>query len=202
PHIVAFYDAYTEPARGSVMLVLEYMNAGTLEDLVKAKVPVDEHMLATVAESVLRGLRELHAKHQIHRDIKPSNILLDRDGNVKISDFGIAREVASDLASTQVGTFQYMSPERIQAQPYSFNSDIWSLGLVVATLALGKMPLPAKYWELVTAVTERAPPELPRGLFSEELRAFVAACLSKDADRRPGAARLLDHPFLLSNRDR
>jgi len=67
------------------------MNAGTLQDLVSACIPITERMLASVASSVLKGLNEVHESMQIHRDIKPSNILLDREGNIKISDFGIAR---------------------------------------------------------------------------------------------------------------
>jgi len=206
PHIVAFYDAYTDPEKGCVMLVLEYMNAGTLQDLVQAKVPVDEHMLATVADSVLRGLHELHSKHQIHRDIKPSNILLDRDGNVKISDFGISRELTStfSVASTMVGTYQYMSPERIGEQNYSYTSDIWSLGLVIATLALGKLPLPTHggFWAIAQAIRDNEPPSLSEKMFSPELCDFVAQCLKKDPLQRPQAQQLIRHQFILKNKAR
>jgi serine/threonine protein kinase len=70
--------------------------------------------LASVAYSVLLGLSSVHQSKQIHRDIKPSNILLDRDGRIKISDFGIARKLehSISMASTFTGTLTYMSPER------------------------------------------------------------------------------------------
>ncbi|KAG5181978.1 kinase-like domain-containing protein, partial [Tribonema minus] len=142
-HIVAFHDAYTDPIKGSVCMVMEYMDAGTLQQFVQSKREADEGTLAAVARGVLKGLAAMHAQHRIHRDIKPSNILLDRRGRIKIGDFGVTRELGAtaSLASTFTGTLTYMSPERINSESYSYPSDIWSLGLVLVTLALGYFPL-------------------------------------------------------------
>lgn len=130
--VVAFHDAYTDAERGSVCMVMEYMDGGTLEDFIRRREALSESALAVVARSVLRGLVEMHANHQIHRDIKPSNILLDRHGRIKISDFGIVRELSRtvSLAQTFTGTLLYMSPERITETDYSYPSDVWSLGMV------------------------------------------------------------------------
>lgn len=198
--IIGFHNAYSDPRAGAVCIVLEYMNAGTLQDLVNASVPASEHMLAAVAFSVLRGLRELHGRKQIHRDIKPSNILLDRAGNIKISDFGVSRELLQTLekAQTFTGTVLYMSPERITAQQYSYSSDIWSLGLCLVTLALGHFPLSTGlgYWGVVQAIQDSPPPSLPPGSFSADLRDLVGRCLRKDPGKRATASELLCHPFL------
>ncbi|GMH60924.1 hypothetical protein TrST_g8755 [Triparma strigata] len=198
PHIVSFYDAFTDPKKGCVCMVLEYMNAGTLQDLVSAEIAVTERMLASVANSVLKGLESVHAGKQIHRDIKPSNILLSRDGSIKISDFGIARKLehSISMASTFTGTLTYMSPERISGQEYSYPSDIWSLGVCLATIALGKYPFPTSsgYWGVVQAIQDSPPPAVPG--FSASMQDFLNACLSKDPKERPSASQLLQHDFV------
>lgn len=138
--VVAFHDAYTETERGCVCIVMEYMDGGTLQQFVSRGQALPERSLAAVARSVLRGLTDMHAKHQIHRDIKPSNILLDRHGRVKISDFGVVREFTGtgSLAKTFTGTVNYMSPERITESDYSYPSDVWSLGLVCGDEYIGR----------------------------------------------------------------
>lgn len=136
--VVAFHDAYTEIESGSVCMVMEYMDGGTLQKFVSQGESLSDPALAAVARSVLRGLAHMHSKHQIHRDIKPSNILLDRNGRVKLSDFGVVRELTEtgSLAKTFTGTLTYMSPERITHKNYSYSSDIWSLGLVGVYLGM------------------------------------------------------------------
>jgi hypothetical protein len=177
------------------------MNAGTLQDLVAAKIDVTERMLASVALSVLSGLAEVHASKQIHRDIMPSTILLDRDGGIKISDFGIARtlEHSVSMASTFTGTLTYMSPERISGQEYSYPSDIWSLGVCLATLALGRYPYPTQsgYWGVVQAIQDSPCPDVAQARgYGRELQAFIASCLAKDPALRPTAKELLGSAFL------
>lgn len=132
PPVVALHDAYTDTERGRVCMVMEYMDGGTLQQFIDRHEALSEPALAAVARSVLRGLAEMHANHQIHRDIKPSNILLDRHGRVKISDFGVVRELnrTGSLAQTFTGTLTYMSPERIVESDYSTPSDVWGLGMV------------------------------------------------------------------------
>lgn len=130
--VVTFHDAYMDKERGLVCVVMEYMDGGTLQKFVSDKQALSEPALAGVARSVLHGLAEMHAQRKIHRDIKPSNILLDRQGRVKISDFGLVRELTKtgSFAKTFTGTVTYMSPERIEDSGHGFPSDIWSLGMV------------------------------------------------------------------------
>jgi len=138
---------------------------------------IPETMLAMIADSVLCGLEAIHARKQIHRDIKPSNILLDCKSNVKISDFGIAKELnTASLANSFTGTLTYMSPERIAGDDYSYTSDVWSLGLCLITLAIGHLPLPVSkgYWGVVRAIQDEPSPSLPEGQWSEQLRHFIS----------------------------
>lgn len=92
-HIVKFFDAYTDPDREAVCLVLEYMDGGSLQSVIDNKVIPSEEDIAVIAYSVLCALRELHARKIIHRDVKPGNILFNSEGIVKLSDFGITREL-------------------------------------------------------------------------------------------------------------
>ncbi|KAJ9100018.1 hypothetical protein QFC19_005836 [Naganishia cerealis] len=94
-----------------------------------------------IAEAVLEGLTYLYDVHRIiHRDIKPSNILVNSKGSIKICDFGVSGELINSIANTFVGTSTYMSPERIQGGNYSVKSDVWSLGISLIELALGRFP--------------------------------------------------------------
>ncbi|KAF0684642.1 Aste57867_23362 [Aphanomyces stellatus] len=199
--LVMFYDAYTNPEIGSVSIVLEYMDGGSLEDFLRPGTRCSEDTIATIATSVLKGLSFLHETHQLHRDIKLSNILVNKAGRVKISDFGISRDLESTLAeaATFTGTLLYMAPERISGGTYSYPSDIWSFGLALMACAIGKLPVPTEdgYWGVVHAVQEQPSPRLrDYGDFSPELCDFLDQCLMKDPLNRPPAYVLLSHPFI------
>jgi len=220
-------------------MVLEFMNAGTLQDLINAGIRVTERMIASVARryeraseaselfehpqgqphviyelhafrcrrrvatqwplkkktskslipplSVLLGLHDVHNSKQIHRDIKPSNILLSRDGNIKISDFGIARKLehSISMASTFTGTLTYMSPERISGESYDAKCDVWSLGVCLCTLAKGEYPFTTNegYWGVVQAIQENDTPKVGSE-FGEDFQDFLDVCLQKDPKMR------------------
>ena len=139
PHIVSFYGAYVHETH--ICLCMEYMDLGSLEAIYKRNGPVPEPILAQCARAVVGGLTYLYEAHKImHRDVKPSNILLARSGAFKICDFGVSGELINSVADTFVGTSTYMSPERISGDPYSVKSDVWSLGITLVELALGRFP--------------------------------------------------------------
>jgi len=152
----AFFD------EGQVKLVLELMDHGSLDDILKLlegrTAPlIPEPVLSKITQQILNGLMYLHKiKHQVHRDIKPGNILVSSSGACKLSDFGISKElgVTIGLCNTFVGTMIYMSPERINGKRYSYSSDIWSLGLVLFEIAIGKFPYPkpSTYIEMMETI--------------------------------------------------
>jgi len=136
PNLVEFFGAFYSD--GSICIALEYMEGGTLKDVLKhikqtqkdAKVP--EPVLSRIFKQVIIGLKYLHKdRHMVHRDIKPSNILVSAEGIFKISDFGTSAELENTLAkcATFVGTTNYMSAERLKGDQYSYSSDIWSMGV-------------------------------------------------------------------------
>lgn len=106
---------------------------------------VPEPYLAELTRQMLQGLSFLHDTARIcHRDVKPSNLLLSSSGQLKISDFGTSSQLSNSMSKclSWVGTVTYMSPERIRGDSYTFNTDVWSLGLLVLECALGRYPYP------------------------------------------------------------
>jgi hypothetical protein len=112
PHILSLYNAFVDPKSGMINLVIEYMDGGSLEDLVQQGGCRDEKVLADITYQTIKGLCFLHAHKSVHRDIKPANILCSTSGLIKIGDFGISKALdkTSGFANSFVGTVSYMSP--------------------------------------------------------------------------------------------
>lgn len=198
PNLVTFYGAFYR--EGAITIALEYMNGGSLANVLNQIGPIPESVLANIAYQVLWGLAYLKHEKQVHRDVKPSNLLINSFGEVKVTDFGVSAELHSSIAmcGTFVGTFKYMSPERILNRPYSYASDIWSLGLVLHECATGKYPLHEQGTciEMAQIILDADVPDLPLGCFSTMFQDFVGQCLRRDAESRLPAEVLLGGPWL------
>lgn len=131
------------------------MDLGSLKDIIKLakrspsykeneqKPLIPEPVAAKMTQQVLAGLAYLNiVLKQMHRDIKPDNILVNTQGFVKLTDFGISKQLDDifELGETFVGTLTYMSPERMEGEKYAAVGDIWSLGIVLLELVTGKFP--------------------------------------------------------------
>jgi mitogen-activated protein kinase kinase len=132
---------------------MEFCEGGSLDSVYKEVQKLGgrtgEKVLGKVAEGVLNGLTYLHKHRIIHRDIKPSNILLCRNGQVKLCDFGVSGEFGTKGdANTFIGTSYYMAPERITGQSYTITSDVWSLGVTLLEVAQHRFPFPADGTEM------------------------------------------------------
>lgn len=134
----------------------------------------------------------------MHRDIKPSNILVNSKGHIKLCDFGVSGELVNSVADTFVGTSTYMAPERIQGDRYTVKSDVWSFGLTVMELAIGKFPFasdqlgddaenaPAGILDLLQQIVHEPAPKLPKSdAFPQILEDMIQKCLYKEPERRP-----------------
>uniref|UniRef100_A0A8C9XC33 Dual specificity mitogen-activated protein kinase kinase 2 n=1 Tax=Sander lucioperca TaxID=283035 RepID=A0A8C9XC33_SANLU len=123
--------------------VCELGDGGSLDQVLKEAKRIPEEILGKVSIAVLRGLAYLREKHQImHRDVKPSNILVNSRGEIKLCDFGVSGQLIDSMANSFVGTRSYMSPERLQGTHYSVQSDVWSMGLSLVELSIGRFPIP------------------------------------------------------------
>ncbi|EKM80658.1 hypothetical protein AGABI1DRAFT_71099 [Agaricus bisporus var. burnettii JB137-S8] len=203
PEIVEFYGAFF--IESCVYYCMEYMDAGSLDKLQGAGVP--EGVLGCIARSMVKGLKFLKDDlHIIHRDVKPTNVLVNRRGQVKLCDFGVSGQLERSLAKTNIGCQSYMAPERIQGESqnnlgtYTVASDVWSLGLSMIEIGMGKYPYPPETYSNVfaqlTAIVHGEPPELPEDKYGPSARQFVAGCLVKHPGGRSTYQQLLDHPFL------
>ena len=182
PYIVSFHGAFLDPERSkSVCIVIEYMDGGDLQGFLSAGVHCTETLIASISFRMLRALRFLHSRNQAHRDIKPANALLTQKGDVKVSDYGIAKKIEKgedEEFKTFTGTTIYMSPERLDGLHYTTNADVWSLGITLMSLFMGRVPFSdkakASFFNLRNEVATKSLPRLEGA--SKEFQSFVDRC--------------------------
>lgn len=151
---------------------------------------------------MLAGLRYMHREmKQVHRDLKPANVMLSGSGVVKLSDFGVSKQLSSTdgFAMTQVGSTAYMSPERMKGEEYTYTSDVWSVGVILLEALLGEHPFPTTkhkgFVALFNAISKGNFPPPPAGT-PPELSACVEGCLRLVGRERPSVDELLACPWL------
>lgn len=207
PNIVTLYDIASD---GSVdYLVMEYVPGNLLERLIPPQGLPDAETLA-YATQMASGVAAAHAAGIVHRDLKPLNIIITREGQVKILDFGLAKlsapapapadaegetrtnESAVTRVGMIVGTVGYMSPEQVRGEPADARSDVFSLGCVFFKMATGKSPFARRTTvETLAAILKDAPPPLLRAgkPLRPEFEQLVLRCLAKNPGDRYQSAR-------------
>ncbi len=187
PHIVSVFDAGTEDDLHYI--VMEYVPGDTLDKYAKPKSLLPYDNVIEIIFKVCSALDYAARQGVIHRDIKPANLLLDKDGEVKISDFGTALMENSDLTQIvdPVGSPAYMSPEHIKGENITHQADIYSLGVVMYRLLSGRLPFSAKNQaELIKKISQEEPPSLTtlRSDISPLLVQIVEKCIKKNPKNR------------------
>ena len=186
PHIMAIYDA--DASDDSSYIVMEYVDGPTLEHFchVANLLPVDR--IVEIAFKCSLALEFAHRHGIIHRDIKPANILIGAQGDIKVSDFGVALHAGGDHTHLQgVGSPAYMSPEQVQDKDLSHQTDIYSLGVVMYQLLTGKLPfIAANKASLLYQIMniEPSPPSTRRTDIPQQLDQVVMRALSKNPKDR------------------
>ena len=139
PNIVNIYDVGSE--NGLYYIVMEYVEGITLKTYITKKGRLSYNELISIAIQVGRGIEAAHNKNIIHRDIKPQNIIISKEGKVKVTDFGIARAATSNTVNADLmGSVHYSSPEQARNGYVTFQSDIYSLGIVMFEMCTGRVP--------------------------------------------------------------
>ena len=197
PNIVSIYDTGTEEAAGGTLhfIVMEFCGGGTLEDLATNEGPLDPARISTIGTAICDALSYAHGSGVIHRDIKPANVLLADDGTVKVSDFGIAKAAFTDkdvtTSGSLLGTVTYISPEQARGEEPDARSDLYSLGVVLYELTVGRPPFSADT-PVGTAMKHLQeaplPPRSIRAGIPKDLETVILDALQKDAARRPANA--------------
>ncbi|KAJ7211039.1 hypothetical protein B0H12DRAFT_389215 [Mycena haematopus] len=186
--------------REYLYIILEFCENGSLHNISKRFGKFPESLVAVYISQVLEGLMYLHDQGVIHRDIKGANILTNKDGTVKLADFGVASNTTSVNDGAVVGSPYWMAPEVIEQSGATTASDIWSVGCVVIELLEGHPPyhtldpMPA----LFRIVQDDCPP-IPEGA-SPIVKDFLYHCFQKDCNLRISAKKLLRHPWMVAAR--
>jgi beta-lactam-binding protein with PASTA domain/tRNA A-37 threonylcarbamoyl transferase component Bud32 len=196
PNIVPVFDWGEDD--GSYFIVMEYVDGRALSAVLKDPEPMPPRQIASIGAGVAAALAFAHRHGVIHRDVKPGNVLITPDGEVKVTDFGIARAVNTEESLTQtgavMGTAAYFSPEQAEGKGVDARSDIYSLGVVLYEMAVGKPPFTGDSPVAVASKHVRDQPVLPRvanPAVPSALNAVIMKAMAKNPDDRYGSAEEL-----------
>jgi len=191
PNIVSIYDR--GEAEGTYYIAMEYIDGRSLKELIISRGPAPISIAVDYARQILAALRFAHRNGIVHRDIKPHNSIVDAEGRVKVTDFGIARAGTSQMTETGsiIGTAQYLSPEQARGAQVDQRSDLYSLGVVLYELLTGSVPFTGDTPVEIAMKHLAAAPEPPsakRPDVPHALDMVVLRALAKDpADRYQSA---------------
>ena len=187
PNIVNYYDVVDEDDLHYI--VMELVEGITLKNYIDQKGRLETDEAVDFAIKIAEGLKAAHSRGIIHRDVKPQNVILAEDHNLKVADFGIARAVTAQTASTSqaMGSVHYISPEQAKGEFTDERSDIYSLGITMYEMLTGKLPFTgdtAVSVALAHVNDDVTPPSVYNPTIPVGLEQVILKCMEKDADRR------------------
>jgi serine/threonine protein kinase len=174
----------------TLFITMEYVDGENLKRFIKRSGQLTSGKAVGIALQVCEGLSEAHHLGVVHRDLKPQNVMIDRDGNARVLDFGIARFMDTEnitASGVMIGTPEYMSPEQIDMKEVDGRTDIYSLGIILYEMLTGRVPFEGETPLSVALKHKSQIPKNPRELnphIDSGLAAIILKCLEKNRDRR------------------
>ncbi|XP_022905274.1 serine/threonine-protein kinase grp-like [Onthophagus taurus] len=207
PHIIRLFGQREEPE--TVYIFMEYASGGELFNKIEPDVGMPTFEAQKYMKQILDGVQYLHTKGVAHRDIKPENILLDEEGVIKISDFGMATifrlRGKERLLDKKCGTLPYVAPEVMESPYKAEPADLWSCGIVLIAMLSGELPWDEPSDKSIDYVTFRKESGLlisPWSKLSTISLSLIRKILAHNPRDRPTINQVLQHPFLTSNYDK
>ncbi len=187
-NICRMYDFGRE--EGTYYITMEYVPGEDLKSLIHRIGALPVGKAVSIAGQVAEGLSEAHRLGVVHRDLKPQNIMIDREGNARVMDFGIARSLSAKGitgAGLMIGTPEYMSPEQVEGKEADPRSDIYSLGIILFEMLTGRLPFEGDTPLSVAVKQKSEPPPEPKSInaqIPDDLNRIILKCLEKAKEKR------------------
>jgi len=181
-------------AEGAHFITMEYVAGEDLKTMIRMSTGLTVGTVLSIGRQICHGLAEAHSLGVVHRDLKPQNIIIDKGGNAKIMDFGIARSIREKGITGGgiiIGTPEYMSPEQTEAKDVDQRSDIYSLGIILYEMATGRVPFEGDTALSIAIKHKTEIPKDPKSLnpgIPDDLKHLILRCLEKDREKRFQAA--------------
>jgi len=196
-NILKLYGYFYDESR--IFIILEYAKGGELYNKLKAKKKFDEITAAKYIRTLANALAYIHEHHVIHRDIKPENLLLDKNGNMKLADFGWSVHTPLHKRTTVCGTLDYLPPEMIMGQPHDEKVDNWSLGVLTYEFIVGRPPFKADGEKATFRRIRAGELHFPSHV-SQDAQDFIRRLLQRDPSRRMKVQDIYRHPFIMKSK--
>jgi len=187
-NVCRVYDLGEE--KGTHFITMEYVSGEDLKSIIRMTGPMSPGKTVGVARQVSEGMAEAHRLGVVHRDLKPQNIMIDREGNVRIMDFGIARSAkvkGMTGAGVVVGTPEYMAPEQFEGEEADARSDIYALGVVLYEMTTGRLPFEGETFVSIALKQKTGTPRTPKEFnpqLPDDLTRLILRCLERDRAKR------------------
>ncbi|KAI5639668.1 myosin head (motor domain) domain-containing protein [Phthorimaea operculella] len=207
-NLIDFYGVFCEKVEGAkkIWFVLELCECGSVIDIVRKLYAADRKMseehIAYILKYTIKALVYLHENKLIHRNVRCSNILLTKDGEVKLSDFGLSCQLKDVHGITKdvIGSPSYMAPEVVAGVGYGNRIDVWAVGITTIEMADSKAPFQDMHpTRALFQIARNPPPSLLKpSMWSNDINDFISECLEKNPENRPYIMELEEHPFIQS----
>ena len=187
-NVCGMFDLQEE---GQILYItMEYVRGEDLRSLIRRTKVLAAGTAVSIARQVAEGLREAHSLGVVHRDLKPGNIMIDKDGNAKIMDFGIARSLLGAGITAEgsiIGSLVYMSPEEVVGKEADQKADIYALGIILFEMVIGRVPFEGDTPFSIANKHKSEPPPIPKKMnpqIPDSLNRIILRCLEKDKEKR------------------